>query len=62
MNQFSRAEDLSATDQAGDHRGHQNVDNVLQELCSNEQTLALAPFESSFSDPATDTFADGAGI
>ena len=63
MNTSPRSEVLSETDQGKDHCGYPLVDNVPQELCSNERTPPLNPSGRSVPDERDfETFADGAGI
>jgi hypothetical protein len=63
MDQSTRAEVLSGTDQGQDHCGYPRVDNAPQKLCSNERTPPLNPSGRSVPDERDfETFADGAGI
>ena len=63
MNASACPEVLRDTDHVQERRGNPVVDNVLQELCSNEQTPPRNPLGSYVPDEgAFYTFIGGAGI
>jgi hypothetical protein len=63
MNPSARPDGFRETDQVKEHCGNPSVDNMLQELCSNEQPPPRNPVGPYVPDErALETFVGGAGI